>query len=319
MKQRRWRRGALLISLLFMGGNGAAVFHARSMTHFVDGGPKTGRPESLSLFEKLKVVAFGVRIPKPKAKTSPQKLNLRFEVHRVKSTDEQILDAWFLPAESGRAVAVVFHGYGGEKSRMLDEAQAFLDLGTDVFVVDFRGFGESTGSSTTIGYDEADDVASAVDYVRSLRPGKKILLYGESMGACAVLRAVAYRGVAPDGIVLVGVYGRMLDTVVNRFKLMGVPSFPAAHFLVFWGGAINGFNAFSHNPEDYSKQVSLPTLVLHGAKDERVSEESARAVFEGLSGKKRFVLLKNSGHGKPFGHDRAAWLKEVRELLERLG
>ena len=56
------------------------------------------------------------------------------------------------------------------------------------------------------------------------------------MGAASVLRSVHSCGVQPDAIIAESVFDRMLTTVRHRFELMGVPSFPCAELLVFWGG-----------------------------------------------------------------------------------
>ena len=54
------------------------------------------------------------------------------------------------------------------KSSLLDSAKVFNLLGYRSVLVDFRGSGGSTGSSTTIGVRESQDVALVFQHVHKL-------------------------------------------------------------------------------------------------------------------------------------------------------
>jgi uncharacterized protein len=100
---------------------------------------------------------------------------------------------------------------------------------------------------------------------------------------------------------------------------MGLPSFPAARLLIFWGGLQLGFNGFRHNPADYAQRLRCPILFLHGAKDPRVTLEQAHAVFDNLAGEKSLVLFPNAGHESLISADVDLWTKSVSQFLGNLG
>ncbi len=77
----------------------------------------------------------------------------------------------------------------------------------------------------------------------------------------------------PAALVLESPFDALLSTVVNRFALMGLPAFPFAHLLVFWGGVQQGFNGFRHYPADYATEVRCAVLLLDGANDTRVTPD----------------------------------------------
>jgi alpha-beta hydrolase superfamily lysophospholipase len=87
-------------------------------------------------------------------------------------------------------VVILFHGYSAEKTAVVREARALLDLGASVLLADLRGSGGSSESYTTVGVHEAEDVAAAVRYVRGKLSHENVFLFGRSMGAAAILRAV---------------------------------------------------------------------------------------------------------------------------------
>jgi hypothetical protein len=86
------------------------------------------------------------------------------------------------------------------------------------------------------------------------------------------------------GIILECPFGTLYKTTCARFDNMGVPAFPMAGILLFWGSVQNGFWAFSHQPEEYAKAVKCPALLLYGEKDEKVSRKEIDIIFENLAG-----------------------------------
>lgn len=307
---------ALVACLGGIGLNVLAYRHAYAMMHFTSGSRRTQAPEVLTWEEKVGILLSGVSIPRPKtaaslADLSPVAQSLQFECgNRIK------LGAWYSAAPGESPLVLLFHGYTGEKSGTVPEARLFLEMGLSVLLVDFRGSGESSEDYTTVGYAEAEDVAAAVRYARAKLPHRQIILYGQSMGAAAILRAIHSGGVQPDAIIVEAVFDNMVNTVRNRFRLMRVPSFPGAELLVFWGGLQAGFNGFSHNPVDYARAVKCPTLFLHGGADPRARVEEALRVFEVVTARKRFQEFPGIGHHPPAIRYPDEWKKVVGEFLE---
>jgi dipeptidyl aminopeptidase/acylaminoacyl peptidase len=286
---KRWL--GILAVVAVIGGvalNLLAYRHAYAMMHFSIGGPKTEQAEALTSYRKVKILLQGVNLPRPETTLWPTALGPGGQAVTIESTHGIELGAWYCPGDPEAPLVILFHGYGADKSGTLPEAHAFLGMKSSVLLVDFRGSGDSSESYTTVGFEEADDVAAAVRYARNHFPETKVILYGQSMGASAVLRAVHCCGVQPDGIIAEAVFDRMLNTVRHRFEAMHVPSFPSAELLLFWGGRQFGFDAFSHNPVDYAASVKCPILFLHGAADPRARVEESRRVFNAVPGPKTF-------------------------------
>jgi len=303
----------VLLAVVFV--NGVAFMHARAMTHFTPAGTRTAPPESLSYLEKTGVLLTGIRVPRPMSDTTPEQFGLSFSTHRLQG-NAGVLEAWHIPRTNARGLVLLFHGYASCKAALLPEEKAFYDLFYATLLLDFRGSGGSSGSETTIGYNEADDVACAVAFARAEWPGQPVVLYGQSMGSAAILRAIAVNDIQPDAIVVESPFDRLLSTVENRFDAMNVPSFPCARLLVFWGGAQHGFNGFAHNPVDYAVHVRCPVLHLHGELDPRVTQAQAAAIFDRFSGEKRFVLFPGVGHRPLLSERPGQWQEVISAFLQ---
>ena len=317
-RQARWRRiiGWLIIAGL-VGINAVAFMQARAMTNFVGAGARTPAIEALSLPQKAWVVLTGVSVPRPLNENTPADLGLLYETDRIDAGQGEWLEAWWIPAGGSRGVVLMFPGYATGKSVLLSSAAAVHEMGFDLLLVDFRGAGGSSGQSTTIGVREAKDVALTTKYVRSKWPGSRIVLYGESMGAVASLRAIAREQVDPDAVILESPFDRLLDTVSNRFNSMGLPAFPGAQLVVFWGSIQQGFNGFEHNPVDYATAVKCPALMLHGEQDPRVTPSQARDIYNHLTtATKTFVTFPGAGHEMLVNSDPLTWKSQVQKFLQ---
>jgi alpha-beta hydrolase superfamily lysophospholipase len=298
--------------------NGVAYLHARAMTHFRPDGARTPPPESLSPLEKAGILLTGVRLPKPSSDATPDHFQLPFETHVLAGDDGVELSAWYMSHATPKGLVILCHGYAACKASLLPEARAFHDLSYATFLFDFRGCGDSSGWETTIGYREADDLVRAVAFAAERCAARPLLVYGQSMGSAAALRAIAVRGLRPDALVIECPFDRLLSTVENRFDAMGVPSFPGARLLVFWGGVQHGFNAFTHNPRDYAAEVDCPALLLHGEHDPRVTRQQAQAVFDRFRGRARFEVFDGAGHQPLLAENTERWKKVVSQFLAEL-
>lgn len=279
----------LTMAGLFVALNFVAYRHAYRMTHFVERGERTDRPQQLSVWGKLGVLVSGVTIPKPE----PGVMTNAHRAVTFTTRDGVKLAAWDVPAGTNRAVAVMFHGYATSKAALRGEAAILRVCGLRTVLVDFRGAGDSAGMTTTVGWNEALDVMAATEWVRREYPGVPVILYGQSMGAAAVLRA----NPPVEGMILECPYDRFLTTVGHRYEAMGLPAFPCAQLLLLWGGAQHGFNAFRLNPVEDATKVTCPALVLGGEHDPWVKSAEVRRVVAAMQGPTECVIFPNAGHG----------------------
>lgn len=290
--------------------NVSAIFHSYKLTHFVDSKiEKTKDPKKQSTTQKIKTIIFGVNNPRPENDSLPTK---SFETIKLKSNKE--IECWNIKTENAKGTIVLFHGFGGNKSSMLDKADIFLALGYNTFLVDFMGSGGSEGNQTTIGFFEAEQVKSCFDYLTE-KGEQNIFLFGTSMGSVATMKAIHDFALKPKGIIIECPFGSMYETVCARFKTMKTPAFPMANLLVFWGGIQNGFWAFDHNPTEYAKKIHCPTLLLYGAKDEKVSRKEIDQIFNHLGKSKTLKIYPESGHENYLLKYKNEWTKDIHTFL----
>jgi uncharacterized protein len=312
MKKPSWKkylkRTLWIFLIVFVMMNLVAYMHAYRFTHFNQSGIKT-KTEKLSFGQKLSVVFFGIDNPRPENTSQPE---VPFETIFI---ENKKLECWMLRSEKSKGTIILFHGYAAAKSSLLEQSEIFREQGYNTMLVDFAGSGGSEGSSTTIGYSEAEQVKSCFDYIKN-KGEKNIVLYGNSMGAVSIMKAINDHQLTVQSVILECPFATLKRTVQNRFRIMGLPVFPMSNLLVFWGGLINGYNGFSHNPAEYAKGIHCPVLLLHGLKDERVTREETDLIYENLAGKKQLVYFPEAGHENYLDQYRDEWTKNIRNFLD---
>lgn len=298
--------GMLSVFLLV---NIVAFFHAWKFTHFTEEKSARTNPAQLSWAGKMKALLLGVDNPRPENDTLPAR-----PYKTVKLQSNKTIECWEIKATNPKGTVIIFHGYGGQKSSMLDKAEEFIQMGYSTLLVDFMGSGGSEGNETTVGYKEAEEVKTCFEYLQK-QGEKNIVLFGTSLGAVAILKSMQDHQLEPASIIVECPYGSLYETTCARFRTMGVPSFPMAGLLVFWGGVQGGFWAFSHEPTEYAKSVKCPALLLYGEKDDRVSRTETDAIYANFKGRKELKLYPLAGHENYLHQYRQQWQRDVKEFL----
>ncbi|MDQ3907162.1 MAG: alpha/beta fold hydrolase [Acidobacteriota bacterium] len=135
-----------------------------------------------------------------------------FSPRAVKTTEETWSNSdgttargWLLRGAEGSPGVVLLHGYGGDRSWLFNLGVKINETTNfTVLCPDLRGHGQSPSvSTTTFGAREADDLASAISFLRSLKSQQQRPLVGPQFGAYGVgLGAYAALTAAPrDGAI----------------------------------------------------------------------------------------------------------------------
>ena len=128
-------------------------------------------------------------------------------------------------------------------------------------------------------------------------------------------RAVSQRDPGAQTLILECPFDRLLSTAQNRFAMMGIPSFPFAQLLIFWGGFQHGFSGFQHNPVHYATEVDFPVLRMNGELDDRVTKEQVTSVFDHIQIRKRLVFFPGTGHESCLPGNAELWQQTIEDFL----
>jgi fermentation-respiration switch protein FrsA (DUF1100 family) len=238
---------------------------------------------------------------------APARLQLPADrVHAITLTtnDGLTLNGWHLLAEghsasdrlecdrelaAGRTLALFFSGNGGNRGYRIPEAGLLTQAGADVFLFDYRGYGDNPGEPGEEAL--AADARAQWRYAMDERhvAARRIILYGESLGGAVATRLAAdlcAEGAIPAGLVLRSTFSSLAD--VARYHY---PMLPIKMLLVE-----------RYASTEQIPRVTCPILVLHGPQDTIVPYLLGRKLFaaapvESASGiPKQIVDLPHADH-----------------------
>ena len=172
-----------------------------------------------------------------------------------------VTHAWFIPAGQSRGVVLFSHGNAGTIADRLESIEVFRDLGFDVLIYDYGGYGISTGRpSEKRCYEDAQAMWKYLTEQRGV-PREQIVAYGQSVGAGVAADLAAEK--TPGAVILEGGF-------LSAVKL-GQETFP---FLPI------GLLLRHRFPIDQKvAKITVPILLIHSSEDEIVPFSHAKALY----------------------------------------
>jgi len=302
-----------LLLALFLLVNIITAFHAYKFTHFYDRAELTlKKPGEKSGWDKTKEILFGINAVK---QANTVVADSSFQTVYLKSSTCPKLEAWYITANNPKGTVCMFHGHGGTKSGVFEESIVFRKLGYNTLLLDFRAHGNSEGNTSTIGYDESEDVKLAYDFIKN-KGEKNIVLWGISMGAAAVSKSINDYNLDAKKIILEMPFGSIKEAASGRIKMMGLPGEPLATLITFWGGVEHGFWAYNMKPSQYVKKIQCPVLLQWGKHDPRVTEHETNEIYNNISAPKKLVVYEYCGHESLCKKENEKWVNEITAFLK---
>jgi len=176
-----------------------------------------------------------------------------WEAVRFPARDGADLSGWFFPADPAsprRHLAVLLHhGNGGNISHRLPTCELLLDLGVNVLVYDYRGYGLSPGHPSEAGtYLDAEGAADWLN--RRGFTDDRIIALGESLGG-GVASELAVRRPGLRGLILQSTFTSLLDLGAELFPFLPVRTVARYHY----------------DTRSKLPRIHRPVLILHSRED----------------------------------------------------
>lgn len=228
---------------------------------------------------------------------SPADVGLAFESLRISTGDGETLDGWYVPARNPRATLLYLHGNGGNIGHRVGIIEMLHQLGLNVLIIDYRGYGRSTGKPTEAGtYRDAE---AAWDYLTRMRhiPARGIVLYGESLGGAIAARLAQHH--TPQALVLYAAFTSVPDMARQLYPYLPVSLL--ARYRYDTRGALAA--------------VRCPVIIMHSREDEIVPYAQGEELLAMAAPPKRLVTLQG-GHNDALFVSRSIHVQALDEFLQ---
>jgi fermentation-respiration switch protein FrsA (DUF1100 family) len=229
---------------------------------------------------------------------TPQSYGLGFEPVEIRTADGETLQAWWVPAEDARGTVLFFHGNAGNISHRLDYLRMFNRLRYSTLIVDYRGYGKSTGTPSEEGtYRDAE---AAWDYLRRARLAqpRDVVIAGESLGAAVATRLAAEAG--PRAVVLFSTFTSATDLGAE----------------VYWFLPVRLLSRIGYDNRENLKRIRAPVFIAHSRDDDIVPYAHGKRLYEAANEPKTFLEMRG-GHNDGFIFTRPEWVAQLGAFLDR--
>ena len=218
-----------------------------------------------------------------------------FEAVEFEGDGVKLAGRWFHTRDK-RGTVVFLHGMSDNRASGGDITDHFVARGFEVITYDSRAHGESEGEACTYGYYEKKDLERVLDRVEA-RP---IVVMGFSMGAAVALQAAAVdRRI--NAVVAVSPFSDLRTIAEER-----APFFATRHDIdtVFkLAEQRANFRADEVSPLAAAVHITVPALIIHGARDRKTQPDHSERIFAALQAPKELILVPNRGHRRPLTED----------------
>jgi alpha-beta hydrolase superfamily lysophospholipase len=196
-----------------------------------------------------------------------------------------------------------FHGNGEIASDYETIGPIYNQIGLNLFVADYRGYGRS-GGKPTLSYMIRDAHPVFEGFKKVLKDGGfsgNLFIMGRSLGSASAIELAAHYQSQLKGLVIESGFA----SVFNLLKYLG---FPLKSL-----GVVVPETPYSM---ELLREISLPTLVLHGEYDQIVPVEEGKVLYETIAaGDKRLTIIPGVDHNTIMSGGMQQYFKALHEFI----
>ena len=247
------------------------------------------------------LLASFIYYPEQEWWATPEVFGLAYESVTFAAADGASLHGWFFPHPQPVASMLFCHGNAGNISHRLENVGVLVEIGFQVFLFDYRGYGRSQGRPTESGlYLDAEAAWAHVQ--QRVNPGEApLVIFGRSLGgAVAIHLATGAEGA--DALIIESTFTSLGAMV--RYVLGGLPGIDRV---------ADGYISF-----DKIAALHVPLLIIHGERDELIPIAQGRALFEAANQPKTWYSIPGAGHNDTFVVGATAYFEQLVRFVEGL-
>jgi len=218
--------------------------------------------------------------PAREFQTTPVRMGLPYEEVHIPVGQDEIAGWWIASASADAPTALYLHGNFRNRGYNLDHVARLHDMGCNVLVIDYRGYGDSSAVGPTEQGVYADAEA-AWQYLLKTRgiPAGRAFIFGHSLGGdIAIDLAVQHPEAA--GLITEGTFTSMQAMAERDYSFLPVGLLLNQRF----------------DSIDKISRLKMPLLLIHGTWDPRIPVSMADALYAAAPQPKQLLKIAGGEH-----------------------
>ena len=249
----------------------------------------------LLYFSQTRLLFYPMKV----LETDPGEIGLKYETVSFQTKDQIIISAWYLPCPDADKVLLFCHGNAGNISHRLDSLKIFHQLGLNVLIFDYRGYGRSGGRVSETG--TYLDVQSAWAYLRETRGfrSEDIILFGRSLGGAIAAQMAGQTKAA--ALIIESSFTSVPDLAVKIYPFLPVRL----------------ICRYKYPTIEYISRVKCPVLIVHSLDDELIPFINAQKLYTAAPKGTKLLKIRGS-HNQGFSLSISTYTIGLQAFLNQL-
>ncbi|APZ44892.1 alpha/beta hydrolase [Polaribacter reichenbachii] len=209
---------------------------------------------------------------------------------------------FFQPKKSAKATILFFHGAGGNISSYQFMIAPLVKNGYQVYAVDFRGYGKSTGNATHINVATDSEIVFSKMKEHKAIKNKKLIVYGASLGCQIATHLTNKHQKEIDALILDGGFSSFADIAKENAP-------EQVHNYID-----NVLGKMYPSKEEIKSIINIPKLIIHSTEDTSIAIQHSKIVFKNATEPKVFFTSKKD-HLLAITYETEAVLSKINSLF----
>ncbi len=228
----------------------------------------------------------------PRKTPVPTNLDSNIKILKFNIKKDILIGGFFYLNDSNLPTILLFHGNGEIASDYQHFLNFFFDCGINLAVVDFRGYGFSSGNpiySSLI--TDALPIYNEFDkWMIDNNIKDSLFVLGRSLGSVCASEIGSHNPKSLQGIIFESGFASVYNMMTRLFRISGPNITPES------------LNEYSNDIR--IKKIRKPTLIIHGTQDLVIPCDEGKLIYENLSEEieKKLVLIEGAGHNDIFSY-----------------
>jgi len=268
---------------------------------------------TIGLIISVSILEFLISVHPPKILSSntPKDYGIDYENVSFTTSDEILIKGWLLTSKKANGTVIVGHGYPFDKGNIFSLAK-FLYPEYNLLLYDHRYFGESSGTFSTAGLKEVEDVKAAFKFVREKFGDEPIAFYGISLSASTMLMAKQ----DVNAIVVDSPYASLKLAIEHIYSIFGPLKFPFVFTTDLVAKVFFKTSLDQISPALAVKDYDVPIFIIHGSEDKQILVENSHIIKE-KNPDIELWIVDGAGHSLSYSVAKDEYEKRVRSFLRR--
>ncbi|WP_439694754.1 alpha/beta hydrolase [Mucilaginibacter sp. AW1-7] len=199
-----------------------------------------------------------------------------YKEYNIKTADGTTLNGVLFLSQKPKGLVFFLHGNGGTIDSWHTVAGNYNNVGYDVFMLDYPGYGKSTGNIKSQ-QQLFDAVKMAYQHVKTLYPENQIVILGYSIGTGPAAWLASQNH--PQKLILLAPYYSLVDEAKTLYPFLpsSILKYPLQTY-------------------EYIQHTSAPIVIFHGDEDELINHSSSFRLQKYFKPGDKLIILKGQHH-----------------------